>query len=346
MFEYLLQKRGFWSQKGPSGDVVLSTRIRLARNIPSLSFPHRQEGEEYSLLESICTRFVADADLPDELHLYSMSELSEGDRGFLCERNVITPELETAQHGYAIMEENARYVILVNEEDHFRIQVIRPGFQPMECFELADRIDNELNRFIAYAYSDETGHLTACPSNAGTGLKVSALVHLPLLAFNSEIEEQARELAEKRIEVRGLAGKGLETAGQLYLVANQSSLGVSEVDIIDAVDDAVRKLIQEEDERRDSCLNRREFRLENRIGRAYGTLKFSRSIGYLEAVECLSAMRLGVILSLIKNIDLYKINDLLVNVQRFHLQRLAGRELAQGDECDLFRATYLKQQLE
>ncbi len=346
MFEELLQKAGFWSQKGPSGDVVLSTRVRLARNIPSLHFPSRQEEHDYSVLMSTVKRFAAESSMRDGIRVLSMDELSDSDRRFLRERTVITSELEASPRACVIIHNEGDFVIMVNEEDHFRIQVIKPGFQVTEAYQLADSIDNELNRFVSYAYSEEFGYLTSCPSNIGTGLKISVMLHLPLVAQGGELADLARELHGRNVVIRGVTGKELETVGNLYLLANQISLGVSEVDIIEMVDAATRLCIEREDARRDVCLVEYGVALENRIWRSLGLLKYSRCIEYIEALDHLSNIRLGIVLSLIKNIDLYKINDLMVNIQRVHLERIAGSSLSGEDECDIFRAQYLKKELE
>ncbi|HQO00802.1 MAG TPA: ATP--guanido phosphotransferase [Spirochaetota bacterium] len=346
MFEELQQKKGFWSHKGPSGDIVLSTRVRLARNIPSLNFPHRQSRTEFSLIRSIIERFAAESIFRDNVRILEVHALADDDRRFLRERNLITSELETAQYGIAVVDSEEEFVIMVNEEDHFRIQVIEPGFQLMKAYQLADRVDNELNRFVAYAYSNEFGYLTACPSNIGTALKASVMLHLPLISLANIVLDAVKLLREKKIDIKGVVGEGTDTVGNIFIIANQTSLGVSEVDIIERVDEAARILIDMEDERRDAILGNSGLAVENLVWRSYGVLKYSRSVSYIESINHLSHMRLGIVLSCIKNIDLYKINDLMVNMQWSHLQRIAGKVFISVEECDVFRAEYLKQVLE
>ncbi|HPQ52112.1 MAG TPA: ATP--guanido phosphotransferase, partial [Spirochaetota bacterium] len=271
---------------------------------------------------------------------------ADDDRRFLRERNLITSELESAQYGLAVVDNDEEFVVMVNEEDHFRIQVIEPGFQLMKAYRLADRIDNELNRFVAYAWSNEFGYLTACPSNIGTALKASVMLHLPLISLANMVLDAVKRLREKKIDIKGVVGEGTDTVGNMFIIANQTSLGVSEVDIIERVDEAARTLIDMEDERRDAILGNSGYAVENIVWRSYGILKYSRSISYIESINHLSHIRLGVVLSYIKNIDLYKINDLMVNMQWSHLQRIAGKAFVSSDECDVFRADYLKQILE
>lgn len=345
MLDNLLKKTGSWIDTGPASDVVITTRVRLARNMPSISFPHRLDSGEFSILETVTQRFVGDSSFQGRVYLVELSGVNEADKRFLRERNIITTELEVAQNSLAVIENDEEFVVMVNEEDHFRIQVIRPGLQIMECCAYADRIDDELNRFAAYAWSDELGYLAACPSNTGTGLKVSLMLHLPMLTLSKKISGIGSGLKEKKVFLRGITGGGLETVGSIYLASNAAALGLSEVDIAELMDGTARFLIDGENEARDEFLAGNRNRLEDRIWRSMGILRYGRSVNYIEAVEHLSNVRLGVILSVIKNIDLHRINDLMVNIQWSHLQRIAGEFFQNLADCDAYRAEYLRSQL-
>lgn len=346
MFEDLYQKLGFWSKTGPHGDVVLSTRVRLARNMASMRFPHRQEESELALIRSIARRFATESSFSESLSIVDLGSLGSADRRLLRERNIITSEMESSAHSLVIIGGADNFIIMVNEEDHFRIQVIKPGFQVMETYSLADKVDDELNRFVTYAYSDDFGYLATCPSNVGTGLRVSTMLHLPAIAMARAVPDAARSVRDYSVEMKGTLGDVSKTMASIYLVANRASLGKSEVDILEEMDEVTTMLVEMEGEARDDLLSKYGKQLEDRIWRSYGIIRYSRIIAYPDAMEHLSNIRLGIILSVIKNMELHKINDLMVTMQPSHLQRAANRVFAEGAECDAFRADHLRSQFE
>ena len=342
MFEDLLGRSGFWSRPGPQCDVVLSTRIRLARNLASVSFPHQQDDNEKNLVRSIARRFARESSFNEALTLVEMGDLDPADRRFLRERNLITSQMESSGSSMALIGEDEDFVILVNEEDHFRIQVIKPGFQLMDAFTEADRLDDEMNRFVTYAYSDELGYLTTCPSNLGTALRASTMMHLPVLTMTRSIDDVTRMVRDFGADLRGTLGEGNKTIGSIYQVSNHVSLGKSEVDILEQLDEVTTMLIEMESESRDDYISQYGRQLEDRIWRSFGMMKYSRVLSYMDSMEHLANIRLGIILSVIKNLDLHAINDLMVNVQWSHLQKSARRSFADGLECDSYRADYLR----
>ncbi len=346
MFEDLYQKLGFWSKTGPYGDVVLSTRVRLARNLAAVRFPHRQDESDANLIKSIARRFTTDSAFSDNLSMVELPSLDAADKRFLRERNIITGEMENSANSYVIINSDENFVIMVNEEDHFRIQVIKPGFQIMETYSLADKVDDEMNKFVSYAYSDDFGYLTTCPSNVGTGLRVSTMLHLPTLTIMRSIPDVIRVVRDYNADMKGTVGDGTKTVGSMYQVSSRVSLGKSEVDILEELDEVTTMLIEMEGEARDDYLSQYGKQLEDRIWRSYGLVKYSRILNYLDAMDHLSNIRLGIILSILKNIELHKINDLMVNVQWSHLQRIAQRAFPEGPECDGYRADYLRSQFD
>ena len=324
MLDRLLKKTGSWTETGPSSDVVITTRVRLARNMPSISFPHRQDSREFTLLEAVTQRFVNESSFQGRIYLVELSGVNEGDKRFLRERNIITSELEGAQNSLAVIENDEEFVVMVNEEDHFRIQVIRPGLRIMECCALADRIDDELNKYAILRLLGRARLPGRVPLEHGNGTQ--GVAHAPS-PDDHDIEKACRyysRIEGKKVLLKGITGSGAETVGSIYLVSNSTALGLSEVDIAELMDGTVRFLIDAENEARDEFVGRNRTRLEDRIWRSLGIMKYGRSINYIEAVEHLSNIRLGVILSVIKNIDLHRINDLMVNIQWSHLQRIAG----------------------
>ena len=342
MFERLLEKKGFWSKVGPYSDIVLSTRVRLGRNISGIRFPHRQDDDDVNLIKSISENFVIKSDFSNSVILYDLKDIDNNDRRFLRERNIITSEMEVSDNSFVIIEGDENFNIMVNEEDHFRIQVIMPGFQILEAYQLADRVDDELNKFSTYAYSDDFGYITVCPSNLGTGLRVSTMLHLPTITVLDKMGEVYKIVEEAGAKIRGTLGVGSKTFGCMYLISNRISLGMSEVDILEEIDKVSGRVIEMESEARDNCISEKGNQLEDTIWRSYGVLKYTRSMSYTEAMDHLSNIRLGVILSIIKDIELQEINDSMVNVQLSHLQKIANRVFRDSQECDNFRASYLR----
>lgn len=342
MFEDIYRAGGFWSGTGPNADIVLSTRVRLARNLASVSFPHRQDEAETGLIKSIARRFCDESEQRDRLLYLDLPSLSDDERRFLRERNLITSEMESSARSSLIVHRGGGFVIMINEEDHFRIQVIHPGFQLMETYRAADIVDDDLNRFVTYAYSDDFGFLTACPSNAGTGLRVSIMVHLPVLSLIRSIPDVVRVVNDFGADMRGAGGEGGKTLGSMYLVTNHVSLGRSEVDIIEELDEVASMIIEMEGDARDDYVAQNGRELEDRVWRSYGILGNARLISYPDSMEQLSNLRMGVVLSIIKSVDLQTINDLMVKTQCSHLRRSADRVFADNNECDAYRADYMR----
>ncbi|MDY6933529.1 MAG: ATP--guanido phosphotransferase [Spirochaetota bacterium] len=346
MFEKLLEKRGFWSKVGPCSDVVLSTRVRLGRNLSDVRFPHRQDEDDLNYIRFLTEEFVYKSDFNNCVTLCDLKDISLNDRRFLRERNIITHEMETSENSYVIIENDENFYIMVNEEDHFRIQVIKPGFQIMETYRLADRVDDELNKFVTYAYSDEFGYLTVCPSNLGTGLRISTMLHLPALSLTGAIPEVVKNVRDAGAKIKGTLGEGSKTFGSMYQLFNRVSLGLSEVDILEEIDEVTSRVVDMESVARDNYFSEEAVQLEDTVWRSMGILRYSRHIGYTEAMDHLSNIRLGIILSILKNIELQEINDLMVNIQWSHLQKIANMVFNDSYECDNFRANYLRMQLD
>ena len=215
----------------------------------------------------------------------------------------------------------------------------------METYQLADLIDDELNKFVPFAYSDDFGYVTACPSNLGTGLRISTMLHLPALSISGSIPEVIRITHDVGAKINGSLGEGTKTFGNMYQLSNRISLGLSEVDIIEEIDKITSKVVEMESLARDNYISHEDDRLKDVIWRYYGILKYSRSIGYTEAMDYLSNIRLGIILSIIKNIELQDINDMMINIQWSHLQKIANRIFSNSYDCDSFRSEYIRMNL-
>lgn len=336
----ILQKK-LWSSLGPSADSVLSTRVRLARNITGIPFPHLESSPEAGFIFSL---FEKHLDLFQQTG-YSFVKLKDLDylqKRFLRERNIITFEMEKSDKSAVLFNDTEGASVLINEEDHIRVQVIRPGLQLREVFEQANCLDDELNGFIPYSFSCDYGYLTACPSNLGTGLKVSFMLHLPALTIKKAIPDLSLRLKNEGAVIKGMIEKSVRSPGNIYHLANTVSLGLSEVDIIELMDGIVSRIIYLEDEAKDELISHSRVEIEDAVWRSLGILTSARRMRYTEAMEHLSNIRLGIILAFFKNISLIKINNLMVEIQLAHLQKITGCSFLAGDEADETRARYLR----
>lgn len=342
MIENLLQGRGFWTVKGPHNHVVLSSRLRLARNMKGICFPGRMINSDAKLLRSAVEKFLDEFTPQERPSIIDIDSIGSGEKRLLRERNIITSEMELSDGSYVVVSPDEEYAVLVNEEDHVRIQVIRPGLQLMESYTVADRIDDILNKSVPYAFSNEFGYLTSCVSNTGTGLRVSALLHLPVLSKKNFLDDFSQNIKKRGAEIKSTIPNSNKSIGSLFQLSNRVAIGFSEVDIIEMIDGYISELIEMEDYERDLSFAESKMEMEDRIWRSYGQLQYSRKITYIEALEHLSNIRLGVILAVIKNIDLSDINDMMVNIQWAHLQRRFDRIFITTAECDEYRSEFLR----
>ncbi|MBN2079626.1 MAG: hypothetical protein JW838_11720 [Spirochaetes bacterium] len=290
-------------------------------------------------------QFAAVSPLGDGLSLIELRRIHDNEKRYLRERNVITPEMEGSEYAMVAVGRHEDFVILINEEDHFRIQVIRPGLQFTEAYRIADKIDSELNRFVPYAFSDELGYLTSCTSNLGTGLRVSALLHLPVVTMKNRVQDLVPEEKKNFVDVRGTAGRSNRPLGGIYQLASRVSLGLSEIDIIEIADEVLGRIIDLEDTLRDEHFSETRIEIEDSVCRSFGILSCARRLSYVEAMEHLSGVRLGVILAVVKNTDIQAVNDMMVTSQWAHLQRHYGIIFKNAVECDEYRAEYLRNNL-
>lgn len=342
MFEQLLEQSPFWAKIGPLADVAMTTRVRFARNLPSLPFATKMRESDITILETIVRQAVIASTLFQNTQFVNLRDCSSDDRRFLCERDIITHEMELSDYSSVVFDHQQNFSILINEEDHIRIQVIKPGLQMLEAFKLADKIDDELNKYISYAFNDDIGFLTTCPSNVGTGLRVSAMLHLPMLTATKNMGEVIKIVREYQAQIKGIVHDATKTVGSIYIVSNKATLGKSEIDIIEEVDKVISIIIDLENNAREEYYQHHKDVLEDMIWRSYAIVAFSRTMNYAEAIEHLSLIRLGVVLSILKNIELSAINDLMIHIQVSHLQKIAGKIFATSEEGDSFRAAYLR----
>ena len=329
----------FWTNAGPCGDSVLSTRVRLARNVKGFLFPHKGSATEAGYIISLFEKITASIN-GGQGSFMRLEGLDKSTRRMLRERNIITLETEASDNSAVFFDDDCS--ILINEEDHIRIQVVRPGLQLKETFEKADRVDDEVNAFIPYSFSADYGYLTACPTNLGTGMKVSAMLHLPALGIKKSIQTVSAGIRNDGAAISGTMEKNGIPMGSIYQVFNKVSLGLSEIDIIELMDGIISGIISAEDEARDELFARSRSEIEDTVWRSYGILSSARRMSYYEAIEHLSNIRLGVILAFVKKIPLALINNFMINIQPAHLSQIFDRSFSGSPEIDEVRACFLR----
>lgn len=334
---------------GPNSDVVISTRMRLARNISGYAFTGRaREGERLRLLAQVRDALAGVPSLHGSL-LVRLEELAGVDRQLLHERHLVSKELAGLDPQHPVRAGAAVFLgesvgLLVNEEDHLRLQALRSGFAVADAFNGIRRLDEELGQQVPYAFHREFGFLTACPTNAGTGLRASVLIHLPGLVLTKEIGKVLAGLQQMGLTYRGLYGEGSEVVGNFFQLSNQTTLGRSEDELQDLLVRVVRHVIEREEEARRVLVRDAGYIIEDKLWRAYGTLRYARSLTFDEAMNYLSGVRLAVGLKLITGLSVYTLNKLLIFAQSAHLAHLEGRALTDSD-ANLARARYVRQVL-
>jgi protein arginine kinase len=343
----LTNQAGEWLRgSGPMSEIVISSRIRLARNVSGYPFLCKSSRHQRSALEKKIRDTILNLQPADRMLYVDLEDAPEVDRQLLVERHLISKPHAAAEgaRGVAIGE-NETVSIMVNEEDHLRIQVLRSGLQLEETWEQINKIDDILENKLDFAFHPRFGYLTACPTNVGTGIRVSVMLHLPALKLTGEIEKVFRAAKDLRLAVRGLYGEGTEATGDFYQISNQTTLGKSEEEIIsDFKHVVIPKIIDYEHQARKMLLQDRTVALDDKVQRALGILRSARLIASEETLFLLSHLRVGINLGRIKDIDIRTLNELFLMTQPAHLQKLQGRKL-EGDARRAARADYIRQRL-
>lgn len=343
----LTSHAGEWLRgNGPMSEIVISSRIRLARNLAGQPFLTRCTRTQRAALERHLRQTILGAPVSPQTLYVDLENAPEMDRLLLVERHLISKPHAAAEgaRGVAIGE-NETISIMVNEEDHLRMQVLRSGLQLEEAWEQINRIDDLLEAKLDFSFHPRFGYLTACPTNVGTGIRVSVMLHLPALKLTGEIEKVFRAAKDMRLAVRGLYGEGTEATGDFYQISNQTTLGKSEDEIIsDFKHMVIPKIIDYEHHARKTLLNDRTIALDDKVCRALGTLRSARLMASEETLFLLSHLRMGINLGRVKDIDLRTINELFLLTQPAHLQKISGRKL-DGDLRRAARAEFIRQKL-
>lgn len=330
---------------GPESDIVMSSRIRLARNLADFPFPNRADELLKSEVEEILRDKILALPLPRKLNYLPVSDMNALDRQFLVERQLISREHSESQgrRGVGVSDEE-HISLMVNEEDHLRMQVIHSGYSLETCWQEINHVDDLVDQQVSYAFSPRLGYLTACPTNVGTGIRVSVMLHLPGLVMTKEIQKVFGALQKLRLAVRGLYGEGSQAMGDFYQISNQVTLGRSEDDLIKTVCEVVPSILRYERRARESLLRDNRESLHDQIARALGILSRAQTITTEETLHLLSSVRMGINLGLIDEIEMSAVNELLILTQPAHLQKVRKMQL-ESAERNVARAALLRQTL-
>ncbi len=328
-------------------DIAMSTRIRLARNLTDFKFPYSFTEDEALKVDKEISSVLLDKgnELDYTFSHISIEELSQLQKEVLVEKHLISPFLVNSQRsGSVLLSENEELSIMVNEEDHLRIQSLQPGFQLQQAYKIANELDSLLEKNLSYAFHEKYGYLTSCPTNAGTGMRASVMLHLPALTMSHQIQRIIPAISRLGMVVRGIYGEGSEALGNVYQISNQLTLGKSEYEILQDLENMTEQIIQQEGKAREAIALNSPMVLEDRVYRSLGVLTHSRLLTTEEAATCLSDVRLGIDLKMIQDLDMSILNELMIFMQPAFLQQYADKPL-QPKERDFARAKLFRERL-
>lgn len=333
---------------GPDSDVVISSRVRLARNIVGLPFPHLLGTEDAEKMVCAVQAAIGDNEIKQslgQLELTRMTELSPTERQILMEKHLVSPDLlEQPEKKAVVLRDDEVVSIMVNEEDHLRIQCLLPGLQLKECWEIANAVDDGLEQGLDYAFCEQRGYLTSCPTNVGSGLRASVMLHLPALVMTQQINSVLTTLSKLGLTVRGLYGEGTQATGNLFQVSNQVTLGLIEEEIIDNLQMVAAQLANQERAARKALHKEQRHQIEDRVWRAYGLLSHARLMTSIDAMTLLSDLRLGVDLGIISIVPPGLIMELMIMTRPAFLNKLNGKEI-NPHQRDIYRAKLIRERL-
>lgn len=346
-FSTLIKNPADWMTggRGEHG-AVLTSRIRLARNLRRHPFPGWAKREERAAVLELIRPAVEALSAMKDAFSQELSSLDPVQKQVLVERHLISREHAARSDGSAaVIERRQTFSLMINEEDHLRMQAIRPGLQLSAAFKALSEVDSELEKSLEFAFDPTLGYLTTCPTNLGTGLRASAMLHLPALVLSDQIGQVLQAVSKIGLAVRGLYGEGTESLGNLYQISNQSTLGESEETIIRRLERVIAEVAAHEHNAREKLLEDDPGMVSDKIGRAYGILRHAHSIESKEALNLLSLLRFGGILGIFPPETVMSCDTLLMDIQPAHLQLHAGRKLP-PDERDAIRAEIVRCRLQ
>ncbi len=335
----------WYEQNGTEGDVVISTRIRLARNLRQFPFPASMTEEQKHQADDLIRAAVTDMSAQIGGLVYTdMSTVSPQEAVSMMERHLISPEFAACKPGSGLLSTADESIsIMLEEEDHLRLQVLCPGLQLDAAYQMADRIDTALDERLHFAFDERLGYLTQCPTNLGTGMRASIMLHLPALQSRGAVEHLSRTVSKLGLTIRGMYGEGSQSQGAIYQLSNQITLGISETAAVENLRSIATQIIREERAMRESFRDDPQF--EDQLYRSLGLLKNVRILSGKEFMKLISVVRMGVSLGMIDDIRLDKINGLICRAQPAALMVAAGKEL-DASERDAARAKLVREYLQ
>jgi len=346
LFKKLLKNENKWfNTEGPNSDIIISTRARLARNIEGYPFPWKTApSAKRDILDKVKDA-VHKVQFINEAWFIKMDTLSAVDKQFLLERHLVSREHTRSVKGKGlVVSDSEEFSIMINEEDHLRLQVIMPGFNLGKAWLFINKLDDELSKYLPFSFSPELGYLTACPTNVGTALRASCMLHLPALVLTKNIDKVLELLSKLSFTARGLFGEGTQALGNFFQISNRATLGFSESEIIDNLSGVVNQVKEQELISRDDLVKKHRHTFEDSVWRSLGILRNCRLISTKEAFSHLSMLCAGVDLGIIKEVERATINNLFIIVQPAHLQKIEGKTLKE-EERDYIRAFIIREHL-
>lgn len=330
---------------GPESDIVIGSRVRMARNIAKVPFPAVAGDEQLRKVAAQIEKATGESDDAEEYEFVRLSDVPMLDRQLLIEKHLISPQhAEHVKQKAVVLRDDEAVSIMVNEEDHLRIQALFPGMQPLEAWALCSQVDDRYSARLPYAFSEERGYLTSCPTNVGTGMRASIMVHLPALGITNQIRRVVGAIPQFGLAVRGIYGEGTEMLGNIFQFSNQVTLGRTEEEIIQHLTNVTRQIIDQERQARRYIEAQGRLQLEDRVWRSYGILAHARTMSSHEAMQLLSDVRLGIDLGIVEGLEGRILQELLVMIRPAHLQRIMGRELPAA-ERDIHRAELIRERI-
>ena len=327
----------WYTEFGKSGDVVLSSRVRLARNISDIPFGEGMTDEQREEVIKRCREALPKMKFAD------FAEMPDADKKALVECHLVSPDMaESKKKCGLLINDDCTVSVMLCEEDHIRIQAMSPGFDLDRCLEMANETDDEIEQTVDYGFDETFGYLTCCPTNVGTGLRASVMVHLPGLTAGGKMENLIRSLSKLGIVVRGIYGEGSRAAGNIYQISNQVTLGVSEEETIEKLKQVTMEVIEKERKISQSLYEANKFRFEDKVMRSYGILTNAKILTSNETMNLFSDVRWGVNMGIIKNVNLEKLSGALYEtlpaslVKKYNLTEPTERDLKRAE---IFRSS-------
>ena len=331
---------------GPESDIVLSSRVRLARNLAGVPFPGAAQDEQLKQVMESARKAGTDNEILQGAEFVRLAELPLLERQLLLEKHLISPQqTQNVKYKAVVVRGDESISIMINEEDHFRIQALFPGLQPLEAWRWCSQADDAFAQRLEYAISPEIGYLTACPTNVGTGMRASIMMHMPALVMTDQMKRVVSAVAQFGLTVRGIYGEGTDVSGNIFQISNQVTLGQTEEEIIQHLLDVTRQIISQERAAREHVLKQNKDVLEDRVFRSYGVLTNARLISTQEAMKLLSDVRLGIDMQLLHGLEPRILQELLVMIRPAHLQQLMGQQL-DAPHRDAYRASLIRERMQ